>query len=427
MGTLQDAIATATADQARKVFASFGAHIAALFGALSDSLAAAAPPTTRDDRCVFLGACLVEACGRMVAITRPLPSSTPPPAAAAVQAQAEAQAEAEALRLLDLGIMVAPPDEGGRLAVPLAEVVHASLMARAATPGGAGLGALGGLGVRYRDRRWEDAGEAAGTIGGGSSPASHVVAPLRISTVRSPSLLAFRDGFLVPGLPVVLQGLTDRWPAMGARVGAEGGAQDRDWSRLPYLLEHLAFRTVPVEVGTDYLGAQWTQRLMPFHAFLEAFLFPQAPAAAVGYLAQHRLLEQVPELARDAPTPDYCCLSRGDEEADPGPVTVHAWMGPAGTVSRLHYDRQQNILCQVVGRKRLRLYAPEHSHALLPCPPPLHNTSAIDAEACADGAFRALPFHEVELGPGDALFLPAGWWHHVRSLAPSISLSFWWD
>jgi len=34
----------------------------------------------------------------------------------------------------------------------------------------------------------------------------------------------------------------------------------------------------------------------------------------------------------------------------------------------------------------------------------------------------------AELGPGDAIYLPHMWWHHVRSLDPlSILVNYWWD
>ena len=28
---------------------------------------------------------------------------------------------------------------------------------------------------------------------------------------------------------------------------------------------------------------------------------------------------------------------------------------------------------------------------------------------------------DFELGPGDALFIPVGWWHHVRALEPNVT------
>src|SRR5690349_5471344 len=39
--------------------------------------------------------------------------------------------------------------------------------------------------------------------------------------------------------------------------------------------------------------------------------------------------------------------------------------------------------------------------------------------------FRS-PRHEVTLNPGEVLFLPSRWWHHVRSLERALSVNFWW-
>lgn len=47
---------------------------------------------------------------------------------------------------------------------------------------------------------------------------------------------------------------------------------------------------------------------------------------AIGYLAQHALFDQVPELQRDILTPEYCSLGDGEIQA------VNAWFGPPGTV-----------------------------------------------------------------------------------------------
>lgn len=96
-----------------------------------------------------------------------------------------------------------------------------------------------------------------------------------------------------------------------------------------------------------------------------------------GYLAQHRLFDQIPLLMKDIVTPDYCALfapedevegnstlSTGDPASDD--IIVNAWLGPSSTVSPLHHDPYHNILAQVVGYKYVRLYHPKESQNLYP-------------------------------------------------------------
>jgi hypothetical protein len=104
----------------------------------------------------------------------------------------------------------------------------------------------------------------------------------------------------------------------------------------------------------------------------------------------------------------------------------NVWLGPAGTVTPLHRDANANLLAQVVGRKRVILHHPD-AHVYPRSTAPHTNASAADAEAPGD-AFPDFPaaYDIVELGPGDALLIPVGWWHHVRCTAgPSLSLNYW--
>ncbi|MDC0722062.1 cupin-like domain-containing protein [Nannocystis bainbridge] len=95
------------------------------------------------------------------------------------------------------------------------------------------------------------------------------------------------------------------------------------------------------------------------------------------------------------------------------------WFGPAGTVTSLHHDTSNILFFQVVGRKRFRLYAPDEPQ-LLAAARGVYST--LDPEAA--GSALAECGLDLVLLPGEALFLPVGWWHHVRALDVSISVAF---
>ena len=92
------------------------------------------------------------------------------------------------------------------------------------------------------------------------------------------------------------------------------------------------------------------------------------------------------------------------------------WISGSGACSPLHYDLPNVLLCQVCGRKRVILYSPRY-HDLLK---PLGTTfPALTAQARIARTPRtelsAIEGMQVELQPGDALFMPSGWWHEVQS------------
>ena len=153
----------------------------------------------------------------------------------------------------------------------------------------------------------------------------------------------------------------------------------------------------------------------------------------MGYLAQHPLFEQIPALRDDTRTPLYCYLSERDDGGDNEPA-ANGWFGPAGTVTPAHHDPKHNLLCQVVGRKYLRLYAadePGSPSPLYPHASGMHtNSSRVDLRAPdldAFPRFRSAPYLECVLSAGEMLYIPPRWWHYVQSLERSFSVSFWWE
>jgi len=282
-----------------------------------------------------------------------------------------------------------------------------------------------------------------------------------------PSLSDFAEAYLPSslrphGAPVLLAGLASAWPARAAWATPAGLASAVG----PH-------RTVPVELGAHYLADEWGQQLQRFGRFVAAGMVREGEAggggsadhpAPVSYLAQHDLLSQVPALRASILTPDYCALpASGSSSRDGGaggaggaeegpaaaPPTVNVWFGPAGTVSPPHTDPHANLLVQVVGAKYVRLYAPGDGDAGLAPPPAagagagappglrsaadalLTNTSRVDLASLhpSPGAPSpaGLPFWDALIHPGEAVFIPRGWWHYVQALEPSASISFWWD
>lgn len=237
------------------------------------------------------------------------------------------------------------------------------------------------------------------------------------------------------------------------------------------------------QIGSSYLEDDWKQELMTVNEFLDRYIMPTTSEKSsedddeththrVGYLAQHHLFDQVrrewpcwrwmsktpaqvrrherrsvtnhkctcvsgtrqiPVLGRDVLTPDYCVLRRSiesDEDDEDEDIAINAWFGPRGTVSPLHFDPKDNLLCQAVGAKYLRLYAPRESAKLYPVDGLLSNTSQVAVESPdfdAFPAFRAATYVECVLREGEMLYIPPRHWHFVKSLTTSFSVSFWWS
>ncbi|CAH8339976.1 unnamed protein product [Eruca vesicaria subsp. sativa] len=86
---------------------------------------------------------------------------------------------------------------------------------------------------------------------------------------------------------------------------------------------------------------------------------------------------------------------------------------------------------QVVGKKYVRLYPSSLQDELYPYSETmLCNSSQVDLDNIDKNEFpkaAGLEFMDCILEEGEMLYIPPKWWHYVRSLTMSFSVSFWWS
>ncbi|MED6209627.1 Lysine-specific demethylase jmj30 [Stylosanthes scabra] len=227
------------------------------------------------------------------------------------------------------------------------------------------------------------------------------------------SLDKFLKDHYLAATPVIISDCMAHWPAK------------MKWNNIDYLLRVAGDRTVPVEVGKNYLCTDWKQELITFSELLQRIKSNGGSPGGPTYLAQHPLFDQINELRKDIFIPDYCFAGGGELRS------LNAWFGPAGTVTPLHHDPHHNILAQVVGKKYIRLYSASLSEELHPYSETMRtNSSQVDLDDIDEGKFpkvQDLEFIDCILEEGDMLYIPPKWWHYVRSLTTSFSVSFWWS
>ncbi|KAI8991364.1 hypothetical protein BDF20DRAFT_38018 [Mycotypha africana] len=218
-------------------------------------------------------------------------------------------------------------------------------------------------------------------------------------------------------------GIIDEWPAF----------KHHPWKSTEYLLSVAADRVVPVEIGSQYTDADWSQKMMRFSDFVQEHIVKQEKDGPPAYLAQHDVFYQIPRLERDIIIPDYCYIEAelNDSYVQRTPqqeVLKNAWFGPKGTVSPLHQDPYHNLLCQVVGSKYLKLISHQQTPLVYPREGLMTNTSQIDVEhpdVEKFPAYKEVHYLECILQEGEVLYIPPKWWHFVKSLETSFSVSLW--
>lgn len=100
------------------------------------------------------------------------------------------------------------------------------------------------------------------------------------------------------------------------------------------------------------------------------------------------------------------------------------WIGPKGIVTPLHHDLTNNIFIQIYGKKRFRLIPANQVPYLYNKTHVFSEVDLLHPDFTKHPLFKRINVLEIDVLPGDCVFIPIGWWHHVVGESASISLSF---
>lgn len=229
--------------------------------------------------------------------------------------------------------------------------------------------------------------------------------------------------------PFVVRGLAAHWPLV--RAGSQGDA-----TACNYLVGRARPRSFPVNIGTAGGG----DRLFYDAAMGMNFQMAQGPLADIlgGIIANVEKPDAPVIYLSSIDMDGYFEGLREDNQLPLGnrkPIES-IWIGGRTRIAA-HNDVPNNLAVCAVGRRRFTLFPPEQLSNLYLGP--LENTPAgrpvsmvdfRDPDFTAHPRFREALNHAqiADLEPGDAVFVPSLWWHHVEGLAPFNALvNYWWN
>ena len=240
---------------------------------------------------------------------------------------------------------------------------------------------------------------------------------------------ALPDAVLKSAQPVVLRGLVANWPMVRAGLEPAPAADT-------YLRKFYRDATVVAMLGGPDIGGRFF-----YNDDLTGFNFRSVRVkldTVLDEIERHRHEDRPPAIYVGSTTVDTCLPGfRGENDVNLGErqPLVSVWLGNRTRIAA-HHDLPDNLACVVVGRRRFTLFPPEELANLYIGP--LDFTPAGQAISLVDFArpdlarfprfADALSRAQVaELGPGDAIFIPSMWWHHIESLESlNVLVNYWW-
>lgn len=229
--------------------------------------------------------------------------------------------------------------------------------------------------------------------------------------------------------PLVLRGVVAHWPLVQAARASSGAAN-------AYLRRFYRDATVGAMVGAPAIAGRFF-----YNDDLSGFNFDSVRVRLDTVLAEldkHCGTEAPPSIyvgstTIDTSLPGFRC--ENDVDLGGRDALASIWIGNRSRIAA-HYDLPDNLACVAAGRRRFTLFPPSQLENLYVGP--LDFTPAGQAISLVDFAkpdYAAFPRFAMalehalvaELEPGDALFIPSMWWHHVEALdCFNVLVNYWW-
>lgn len=233
----------------------------------------------------------------------------------------------------------------------------------------------------------------------------------RIFVEENLSREEFLELYYSKNIPVVINGLMKNWPALNL------------WT-LDYLKSKFGNEIVEIQMGrnSDPIyeeNSDYLKQKISFGEYIDMIL--QGGETNDYYMtANNHVIENAKMKALLSDIEIFPEFLRPDHK----PSELFFWLGPAGTITPLHHDRQNIFMAQVMGRKLIKLVAPEQTHLVY------NHRTVFSQVDCENPNFERFPLFQKAtvitgvLNPGQVLFLPNAWWHYVRALDISTTVTF---
>jgi len=238
-------------------------------------------------------------------------------------------------------------------------------------------------------------------------------------------LAAARRPFVMRGLahdwPLVAAGRRSAWDAFGLLGSLDAGQPAEVMVAAPEVRGRFFY-------GPDVTGFNF-ERLQAKLADVGRRLIETAddPSPPAIYAGANETRQHFPRFDASHPLP-HAAMQRD--------ARSRIWLCNRAEVAA-HFDLSDNIAVVALGRRRFTLFPPEATGDLYVGP--LNHTLAGQPVSMADPLepdFERYPrfaaalavAQTAELAPGDAIFIPTMWWHHVQALDTlNVLVNYWYN